>query len=857
MRSLALRLSPFLAFVLAACAAESDEAATDEAQLQDLKVYFADAKKLDLSDLTRVAVGFGTEALNDRLSVTAGPVHAGIRFEKPGVFAARAEPSSVLPDSAEVKALDTIVSGLAARFGEKELSTQVNAARLAHLEGTADDYFIESGFAANAGLVPSWSFPAGGLGVNLGFEASTELSSRVIVATKNDGVRSLLSAPLAAMKEMRGFIYPRSVADIRGMKPGEMFALRGQGKLGANFGVGAPIFVAGPVGPLTYSIVVSGGVAGVVSGQIDVQLVRLPGDEVVIDLGVEKGRGVSFRAGIGDQFGIKGICDDGQRCLRAVQVAGQSLDLAQVVEKAIEKQVNKYLTFQVAASSGVSSSRVSLSRFRFHLDRGAPHEVEAALQQLLKFDLRLAQAMYNRDLAQPKPPVTVDFDAVRAATTTTRNFGFEVLGMNVFHKAIVDREGTFVLQTPDGARAILFDHLQREEGWFQRRHAFSRTGVAAESIDATSPTHFKSSANLFIQTVSADKHMDNDFVLDNVDGLLLSLGANEIVDVLDEHGNEIERTLWRKCPVQNDASGDHGGSSTPRWDERCNVRLLDDPSFKAMKTRALAAVEAKLGPYPEDYKKLVRTAADLRLTLQSVGVHGFSATGGPKVAISSDVRFDDQALDTLTAMSKTDYGRALRSYIGMVSSNRRDVRRPQDRDYFAKIVLDRSNGAADRMIERFDVEAQAYQRILQAEKSLPAVLANRPYVAHPVGIRFEVSSGSAGALESVVLRSTSQERAIVATRLYDGLRKEAEGLELGAGLHAEHAALYPLGWLVPVQSLEVAMKVDAEVESTFFNPRQRFIKAGFKSVAASARGADVVTLGAGMFDIRAIATASP
>lgn len=853
MRSLALRLTPLAALALAACSAESDEAgSTDQAALQSLDVYFADAKKLNLDDLTRVAVGFGTEALNDQLSVNVGPVHAGLRFEKPGVFAAHAQPSSVLPDDAEVKALDTIVSGLASRFGEKELSTQVNAARLAHLDATSDDYFVESAFSANAGLVPSWSFPAGGLGVNLGFEASTELTSRVIVATKNDGVKALLETPLSAVKGMRGFIYPRSVADIRGMKPGEMFALRGQGKLGANFGVGAPIFVAGPVGPLSYQVVASAGVAGVISGQIDVQLVRLDGDEVVVDLGVEKGRGVSFHAGINDQFGIKGLCDDGLPCLRTVKIAGQALNLQSVVEKAIENQVNKYLTFSVDASSGVSSSRISLSRFRFHLDKGNADEVQAALQQLLKFDLRLAQGLNNRDLGQPNQAVTMDFDAVRAATTTTRNFGFEVLGMNIFHKAIVDRDGTFVLQTPDGAKAFLFDHLEKEEGWFQKRHAFSRTGVAAESVDASSPTQFKSSASLFVQTISADEHLDNDFVLDNVDGLLVSLGANEIVDILDQYGNAMQRTLWSKCPVQESSGG-----GTQHWDESCNVKLLDDPSYKALKTQGLAAVEAKLGPFAGDYKNLVRTAANLRLTLQSVGVTNFSATGGPKVSLSSDYRFDDGALDTLTAMSKTDYGRALRAYIGMVTSQRRDVHKPADRDYFAKIAIDRSNGAVDRMIERFDIEAQAYQRILKAEQSLPALLANRPYVASPVAITFPIDHDGSASLANVVLRSTSEERALAATRLYDGIREEAEGLELTVGLQAEHAALYPLGALVPSQNLEVALTVDADVQSTFFNPRKRFIKAGFKSVSATARGADVVTLGAGMFDIRAVATANP
>src|SRR5689334_16390842 len=102
MRSAVIRCVPFLALVLAACSASGDDGGSDEAELQSLKVYFADAKRLDLSDLTRAAVGFGTEALNNQLSVSTGPVQFGVRFEPPGVFAPQAEPNSLLPDNVEV-----------------------------------------------------------------------------------------------------------------------------------------------------------------------------------------------------------------------------------------------------------------------------------------------------------------------------------------------------------------------------------------------------------------------------------------------------------------------------------------------------------------------------------------------------------------------------------------------------------------------------------------------------------------------------------------------------------------------------------------------------------------------------------
>lgn len=846
-----LRFLPLLSLLAAACSAQTDDAESSEAELGAVQQYFSDATKLDLSDLTRTTVGFASEGLNSQLSASAGPVRAGIRFERPMVFAERAEPSRVLPDSAQVKSLDAIAAGLSANFGETELATQVNKARLEHLKSTADDYFVESGFALNGGLSAGhgWSFDAGGLGVAVGFNADAVLSSRVIVATKDDRLNDVVSAPLAAVREMRGFIYPRSLDEVRSMKPGEMFALRGMGRLGANFGIGAPIFIADPFGPVGYRIVVSAGVAGIVAGQIDVQLVRLGGDEVVVDLGVENGKGVSFHAGINDEWGIKGICDDGQKCLRAVEMGGKQFDLSRIVEKAIEKQVNKYLSFRIGGDVGTASSRISLSRFRMHLDRGNPEETSRALEQLLKFDLRLAQALYNRDLGAANPAVTADFDAVRASTTSTRNFGFEILGMNIYHRNVVEKQGTFVVQTPEGAKSFLFDHLQKNSGWFQTTHAFSRTGVAAESVDRSSPSSFSSNANLFVQTVSANKHMTSDFAIDNADAMLLGLGQKAVVDVLDEYGNELEQTLWAKCPTVRTQEND-----TPTWDETCNLRLLEDPAFTSIRDQGLAAVEAKIGGLPDDLKSVVRGAASLRLRLQSVGIHNHSGAGGaPKVAVSSDIRLDDRALEMLTSKSKDEYARALEAYLVATSTDRREIKNAGDKERLGRELIDDEKRAIEKMASVFEAKARAYAAVAQQERDLPRVLAGKRFVNHPLGIRFTVSDDERATLESAIVRSTAHERALAATSLFDGLREAADSLD--QDLHDEHAALYPLIGLVPPAHLDVGFKVDAELQGSSEN--RRFKTIDLKSEAFTARGKNVALLGAGMFDIRAVVAAAP
>lgn len=836
-----------------ACSSElpTEDSGEAEEHVTELKSYWADAKKLDLGDLTRVTMGFASDALNDGLAVGS----FAARVETPQVFGVAAEPNKVLPAQAQVKGLETVVTGLGARFGENEIGTEVNKVRLARLRSGADGYYVESAFAIKAGTSHGWSFDAQGFPAQatLGFDASTEIASRVIVATKDDGLSSLVSAPLKALKETRGFVYPRSVDEVRKMKPGESFALRGVGSLGANVGLGLPILVAEPTGGVAYRVLVSGGASAVIGGQVDVQLVRLDGDEVVVDVGVENARATSVRAAISDGWGIKGVCDDGQKCLRNVELAGKQIDLQKLVEKAVEKRLNQYVTFSVQGGASSSSSRVSLSRLRFHLDRGDKAEVNRALEHALRLDVRLAQALYNRDLAEREPAVSVDFDAVRAATTSTRNFGFELLGMNIYHRAVVENSGTFVVQTPEGARAILFDSLNKHGGWFQTEHGFTRIGVAAQTLDPKNPDAFKSEANLFVQTVASDSHLDDDMLIDASDALILAVGGPKALETLDQFGNALDAMVKDKCFVEGNTGGGPRETPTPdKLDEKCVVGLLEDPAAVRLRTEGIAAFDREIANLPADFRKVLHEAALRRIALQSVGSNNPDPLNGPNASITVDYRLDDKALDVLAFKTKDQYRAALREYLATTEIDRVKNAKGATKEEARKAVDAKWGADMDAMAAVFHKNAGAYRLITEAERVIPQALSGKRYATYPLGVRFAVDGGDAKIYESALLESTSHDRAKAASRLFDALFKEAD--RINARLWDEHTAAFPLLSLVPAKNLEVGLDITADTKSSFFQNRERFQKSGFTSVQASAKGAESSVISAGMFDLSKVIT---
>jgi hypothetical protein len=354
--------------------------------------------------------------------------------------------------------------------------------------------------------------------------------------------------------------------------------------------------------------------------------------------------------------------------------------------------------------------------------------------------------------------------------------------------------------------------------------------------------------------------MDDDILLDNADALIATLGGYGALAPLDKFGNAMERAIWKECPVQVVQDG-RGGSERRTWDEQCNVALLAPTrlvvevdgtklSMVDAKAKGLSSFKALVGalPLPEPHKALLQSAAELRLTLQSVGIHNLDAANGPNVSFALDYRLDNTALASIAAKDADAYKRALTAYLAAIAVKRGETTtRPE-----ASVTAAKWAGTIDGMTRVFVSNARTIAMLATTEQTLiPEALAGKRYVANPVGIRFTIDAGERNMYDKAAMTSLSQERSQAATRLFDELYNAAKGLS-GIDLYPEHAAAFPLLALVPADDLEVAMDVTADTASTFWVSRERFQAAGFKPVTASARGPKVATIAGGLFSLDAL-----
>lgn len=850
MRSHLLFALAAITLTVAGCSASQEDDTSDDALASgSVKALFSDAKKLDLGDLGGLAANYAGDAFNRAFD---GPL--GARTETK-VYAKEADPSRVFPDGATVGGLEEIASNLENRFGGTELGTRLTKARIAAIDAGKAKYFVESAFTFQAGVAHEWSFKSAGIvdgNPSVGLDVGASLESRVVSATDDGRLEAMIGTSLAAAKNARGFFAPRSLDDVRGMAPGESFALRGQGRFATNLGLGVPVYT-GPAGALGYQVVMSAGVGAIAQGRLDVQLMRLDGDEVVVDIGIDQVKGFQVRAELGDHFGIKGVCDDGDPCLRDVDFGGKTTKLQSLVEKAVTGELQRRFQSRAHLSAEKEAQRIGLTRIHFHLDRGKPAEVARALEQALKFDARYAEALSNRDLGVPNAGVVVEFDAMRAATTNTFDFGFKLAGIDVYQRAAVERSGLFVYQTPEGASLVSFDVLDRNRKSFQTDHGMRRIAASARIVDAKNPGTWRTEANLIVRTRYSDTHIHDGRFVSGLDGVLGALGGRAVLAAIDPAGAEIERTLATACPPPPPAENGTPG----RYDEGCNVRLLSDPSFLAVKKRGTDALAQATASMPPDLQKLLNAAGTERLGLESVQTSGSAmSTDGVALAVTVDQRFDDEALRLLAGRSTDDYKKALTSYLASLTLDRAKLGAGTTREAEEARVATKYASAIGAMAQVFDSGTKAYRTALEGEKALTDALGSRPYVAAPLGIRY-ASVDAAGEAQNPTITATSRERANAIAGLVDGLRDSADKGDLDLKLYEEQTAVVPLVALVPAANLKVGLVVsNTGFDDDKLASRERFRKAGLADIDQTATGASVAPISLGAFDLETALTSS-
>ncbi len=716
-----------------------------------------------------------------------------------------------------------IATGLATRFGENTLPAQVAAIRRRHLETTDDELYAETGFRFGANFDHGFGQSVPGLSdendgwIGVGFEAGANVEARVVSAHRGER-EAILRTPLEAVGSLRGFVVPRDVDDIRErMKPGESLALAGHGRLGLNFGVGVPLLVANPVESVTYSIVLSAGASTRLSGDVDVQLVRLEGDEAILDVGLRNARMERAYVRVDDSFGISGLVKS------HVQIGSFDIDLGRIAERALEREINRRLSLISARAEGSRESvRESVARFRIDLAQ-VGQAGRVAIEQAFKGDVRLAQAL----AARRQDGLTAEVDLMRAGRTTYGHLGLDLLGMRFFTET-EHQEGEAVLQTPGGSLAVMFDSLRHESGSWFSEHGYARSALAGVEVGADGVP--RSLTNLYFAWKEGDDYMERDKMLDHLDALsYVVLGAEgqaQVTAVLDDIG----RATQAKCASMSNFDADGG-----RAYRACKMNVLSDPAIAAKVDLAKQKLETALAAAAPDAAaaQVVRDAFALALA----GVRAYepaAALAGPPTNIALATWLSEDALTHLMTSANGDQFKDHLLSLAVLARQERDRTNGADR---ARRDLRGRQGVLDDMGERFDEMRLSYLDLVGIASA--EVDGIGELGASALLIDVPVSSDNQLLYDDLLVRTVARRRVEVIAEMFDELVDTLDDVDgkperiLGPALLA----------LLPADLRDVRADVDMNLEDNWAQDFPQYIAAGYAPLHTAVRGAAVRLMG--------------
>ena len=791
---------------------ETAEAALDELAvdcggkcdgLDGVRSLLRDPSELELDDLLRLGTGLANDELNNALSTNAVTVRIeGAEFH-------------------DADAVDALVTGLAAAYGEDELSTQVNALRLDVLDDTSAKAYAEMSVRIAPELAADWGGTVPGFddaNQRVGFSAGAELEVGVVVPVDETDQED----PFARLRTLRDFAVPRSLKDVRRMAPGEVFSIHGGGNLGGNFGVGVPILVATPAAGVTYTVVLSAGMRTVLSGDLDVQLVRLDGGDVVVDVGMSKIHEKSARLAVEDGWGVQKLLETH---IGEVEGVDGLLNLNELVDSALTKVLDRRLNLLSAhAERTKTTSRMSVARLRIDLDAADPEVAESAISQAMRGDVRFAQALSARG----EPGVAVEFDLLRSGISTTAGAGVSLFGLDFFRKTVTET-GSVVIQTPGGALSLLYNSLHREKkNFFQPRVGFTRVALAGLLFDGDGPP--QGEANLFAEIEERDGSLARDRLVDHLDGIIFGVGGEAALAAADKSGNALERLVRKEC-------------KSARVFEDCPFEMLEDERALTLRAEGREAVETAIADLPAPLQALVRDATELRFKAQATNE---LASGGPGTRIVSDVRLHDAALTRLlTRKTGADFSAAAKQYLHAAMVDRHLEGDPLTKR--TKEVDDKIKAPLGNAQQLFDEIAAQYGKLAEVEE---ADLDTVGLIgSNAIEIRFDVDRDRQPIYTEATARSIAQARADLARELFDGLRERTKGLSVPP----QQTVTYTLLKLTEPDDTDVRLDIKMDLRDTALHWREPFRVAGYpEALDVHASGPAVQPIDAGLFDIDAL-----
>ncbi|MBU0549938.1 hypothetical protein KKB55_19755 [Myxococcota bacterium] len=662
-----------------------------------LQDYYDDMRALDLNDLTALGVGFATDKVNDALGVAP---FVDISLGETAFFG---DPDEVF-GRVTVTDLKSLKAGLTEGLGEHAFATRVNALRAETLARTDAQVFAESSFKIRASEGLEWSMTAEALVGTVGFNGGGDLEA-ILIAPYAGNLEAVWQNPLALLQDLRGFILPRSIEDLKAMAPGESLALRGQGGLGFNLGVGMPIIIGTVLDYVTLHARVSAGARVSLKGTLDVQLVRGAEQLVYVDVGLSKVKLQHFSLGVKSGWGIEGLPEID------LDLGPVNVDLDDLMEKALSDQLNKKLTvFEGSASYGSEEGRLTVARFRFDLNH-ADEAVTQAIAQAMRADLRLAQALANRGA----PGVVQELDLSKDHRSESTYFGFRFLSMRFFSSE-ASHSGAVHIEADGRHQALLFSELEESGGLFFNDHSsewYTLTSLITQDgalIDAAN--------NVRLTIREGDDYFTRDQLLDHVDSVLVWMLGLDAATRLSAVTDGILVWVDDFCPSPMAPGGDADEQDAAEAAyEACVAGMFAEDAYLQLKDEARdlygdLAADLAFGDFDDAFApaaEVARALFELKLGFSSVHHHpGFLQ--GPTGSVISQARFSQDALDGLFVEgAEPRFTQALEAVYAQLIADRDEP--AKDKAEAVAKALSRQGAAIYALQDRFNSFSARYQQL--------------------------------------------------------------------------------------------------------------------------------------------------
>ncbi len=611
---------------------------------------FDDMRNIDLSDLTVLGARLADDQLNDALGSIP---YTTLKVSDTALYGT----NRTALGQTVVHNLNDLRAGLTERFGEQALASQVVALRQA--QSAADDViWAESHFRMGPTVAPSWNFNAGDSAVGtVGFNTNAAIEA-VVIAPYASTTDALTQNPLAALKAARGWVMPRGLSDVQKMAPGESVSMRADGALGLNLGVGVPFLLGTIADAIVLNARLNLGARVGLSGKLDVQLIRGENDDAWVDVGLDQQAIRAFSVAVTTGWGVAGLPQAN------LDLGVRDLNLTKIAEKALQKQLNTHLNASLSATTSSSSLRLTVARFKFDTSRG--EDVEQALAQAMRGDVRLAQALAIR----PGSGVVQELDFTKDARSESNYVGFRFLGME-FYRANNFNTGTIHIENDGGNQTILFSELEEKSGLFFTDRAWEYRNLV--SIKSRGGLLQDASVNARITIREGDSFLRRDQMLDHVDPLLGYLTGFSV--------------MWANVGQPSDALAHFVDTYCPRPDNinvtdseyrACLAELPTNSDVLARKESVRQAMnEVLAGPLVPGFKEATtpQEMADelLNFKLESSARNDRPdvAFFGPKGKMVTQMRFSHEALHEIMELGRhVDFRKRVEEVLRLMAAER-------------------------------------------------------------------------------------------------------------------------------------------------------------------------------------------